>query len=204
VFQPNFRGSEGSGRSFAVAGYRQWGLRMQDDVTDGVRHLIESGAADAQRICIVGASYGGYVALAGGAFTPDLYRCVVAIAGDADLIQMLDEERQLQGRGSVGYAYWLRITGDPSRDRDALAAVSPARHAENFSAPVLLIHGVDDYTVRIEQSETMHQALRRAGKPVEFVRVEHEGHYWVEEENRRRMLEETERFLAQHLGSASQ
>jgi dipeptidyl aminopeptidase/acylaminoacyl peptidase len=202
VFQPNFRGSEGSGRSFAVAGHRQWGLRMQDDVTDGVRHLIDAGTIDPQRICIVGASYGGYVALAGGAFTAELYRCVVSIAGDADLIQMMDEERLLQGRGSMGYAYWLGLVGDPNRDRDALIATSPARHAANFRAPVLLIHGRADYIVQVDQSETMRGALRRAGKPVEYVDFEHEGHFWPwwEPENRQRMLEEIERFLGQHLG----
>lgn len=202
VFQPNFRGSEGSGRSFAAAGHRQWGQRMQDDVTDGVRHLIQTGAADAAHICIVGGSYGGYVALAGGAFTPELYRCVISIAGDADLVQMLDEERQQQGRGSMGYAYWVQITGDPNRDRDALLAVSPARHAENFRAPVLLIHGRRDGIVRVEQSEAMRDALRRAGKTVEYIDFEDEGHYWNnwEEPNRRRLMEEIDRFLAAHIG----
>lgn len=201
VFQPNFRGSEGSGRAFAVAGHRQWGRLMQDDVTDGVRHLMESGAIDRERICIVGASYGGYVALAGGAFTPDLYRCVVAMAPDSDLIQMLDEERMLQGRGSLGYAYWVDLTGDPNRDRDALAAMSPARHAENFRAPVLLLHGKDDFTVQITQSETMRDALQRAGRSVRLVEFEHEGHYFAvwRPENRQRLLEEIETFLAQHL-----
>jgi dipeptidyl aminopeptidase/acylaminoacyl peptidase len=175
---------------------------MQDDVTDGVRHLIDAGTIDPQRICIVGASYGGYVALAGGAFTAELYRCVVSIAGDADLIQMMDEERLLQGRGSMGYAYWLGLVGDPNRDRDALIATSPARHAANFRAPVLLIHGRADYIVQVDQSETMRGALRRAGKPVEYLDFEHEGHFWPwwEPENRQRMLEEIERFLGQHLG----
>lgn len=202
VFQPNFRGSEGSGRSFAAAGHRQWGLRMQDDVTDGVRHLIQTGAADANRICIVGGSYGGYVALAGGAFTPDLYKCVVSIAGVADLIQVLDEERTQQGRGSMGYAYWVSIIGDPNRDRDALAATSPARHAANFQAPVLLIHGRRDSIVHVEQSETMRDSLRRAGRAVEYIDFENEGHYWGnwEEANRQRLLEEVDRFLAANIG----
>lgn len=203
LFQPNFRGSEGSGRSFAAAGHRQWGRRMQDDITDGVRHLIQTGVADPQRICIVGASYGGYAALAGGAFTPELYRCVVSISGDADLVQMLDEERQGQGRGSAGYSYWVQITGDANRDRDELIAVSPARHAENFQAPVLLIHGRSDYIVRVEQSETMRDALRRAGKNVQYVDFEDEGHYWGnwQPANRQRMLEEIDRFIGQHIGA---
>lgn len=204
VFQPNFRASEGSGYSFAQAGHRQWGRRMQDDVTDGVRHLIEAGRADAGRICIVGASYGGYAALAGGAFTPELYRCVVAIAPDADLVQMLDEERRQQGRNSIGYAYWATIVGDANRDQAELIAMSPARHAENFRAPVLLIHGSADWIVRVEQSEVMHRALQRAGREVRFVRVEDEDHYllWWERPNRQRLFEEMEQFLAAHLGGA--
>lgn len=202
IFQPHFRGSAGSGRSFAAAGHRQWGLRMQDDVTDGVRHLIERGAADPQRICIVGASYGGYAALAGGAFTPELYRCAVSIAGDADLLQMLDEERRLQGLTSAGYAYWVQVTGDPGRDRDALIATSPMRHATNFRAPVLLIHGRADYIVRVEHSERMRDALQRAGKQVRYVDFEDEGHYWGnwEPENRQRLLEEIGNFVGEHLG----
>jgi dienelactone hydrolase len=204
VFQPNFRGSEGSGRSFAMAGRRQWGRRSQDDITDGVRHLIQQGSVNGGRVCIVGASYGGYAALAGGAFTPELYRCVISIAGDADLIEMLDDERQGQGRNSLGYTYWVEVAGDPNADRDALIATSPARHAGNFTAPVLLIHGRDDYIVRVEQSETMRDALRRAGKPVEYLDFPDEGHYWHnwEPENRQRLLETIDRFLDQHIGAA--
>jgi dienelactone hydrolase len=203
VFQPNFRGSEGSGRSFAAAGHRQWGLRMQDDITDGVRHLIQSGAVDPQRVCIVGASYGGYAALAGGSLTPELYRCVVSIAGVADLIQVLNEERQGQGRNSAGYAYWLDVIGDPDRYRDALVAASPARQAGNFRAPVLLIHGRADGIVRVEQSETMRDALQRAGKPVRYLDFEDEGHFWSnwEPANRQRLLEEVGGFVAEHLGT---
>jgi dienelactone hydrolase len=202
VFQPNFRGSEGSGRSFAEAGRRQWGLRMQDDVTDGVAHLAQSGVADASRVCIVGASYGGYAALAGGAFTPDLYRCVVSVAGVSDLLAVLTDERQGRGRNSTSYAYWVQVIGDPARDRTALDATSPARHADNFRAPVLLIHGRADGIVYVEQSEVMRDALQRAGRQVRYVEFEDEGHYWGnwEPANRQRLLEEIGGFLAEHLG----
>lgn len=201
VFQPNFRGSEGSGRTFAQAGHRQWGLRMQDDVTDGVRHLIQTGAADAQRICIVGGSYGGYAALAGAALTPELYSCVISIAGVSDLVQVLDEQRRQQGRSSASYSYWIEVIGDANRDRDALIAASPARLVQNIRAPVLLLHGRADYTVLVEQSETMRDAMRRAGKPVEYIDFQDEGHYWSnwEPANRQRLLEEIDRFLGQHM-----
>ncbi|MBC7768628.1 MAG: S9 family peptidase [Phycisphaerales bacterium] len=202
VFQPNFRGSEGSGRSFAAAGYGQWGRRMQDDITDGVQHLIDTNVVDRERICIVGASYGGYAALAGAAFTPDLYKCAISIAGDSDLIAMLNAERREEGRGSWAYAYWRRLVGDPSEDRDALIAVSPARQAGNVRVPVLLIHGEDDTVVPLEQSELMRDALTRAGRPVELITIDDAGHSWGSwrREDRQRLLEETDRFLAQHIG----
>jgi dipeptidyl aminopeptidase/acylaminoacyl peptidase len=204
VFQPNFRGSEGSGRSFAAAGYRQWGRLMQDDITDGVQHLVNSGAVDGERMCIVGASYGGYAALAGAALTPDLYKCAVSIAGDSDLIELLNIERREEGRGSWAYAYWRRLIGDPSTDRDALIAVSPAHQAANVRIPVLLIHGEDDTVVAPEQSEIMRRALTRAGRPVQLITIEDAGHGWStwRREDRQRLLEETDRFLAAHIGAA--
>jgi dipeptidyl aminopeptidase/acylaminoacyl peptidase len=201
VFQPNFRGGGGFGRAFAEAGHRQWGRRMQDDVTDGVKHLIETGQADPARICIFGWSYGGYAALAGGALTPELYRCVIAGAGVSDLPKMLEYERVQSGNGSAGYAYWLKALGDPSRDRAALEAVSPRLLAANFRAPVLLIHGEDDGVVEADQSRLMERALKQAGKPVRLVTYRKEGHApdnW-EPANRVAYLREIETFLAQHL-----
>jgi len=201
VVQPNFRGSSGSGRAFAAAGRGQWGLRMQDDVTDAVRHMIEAGVADPQRVCIVGASYGGYAALAGVALTPDLYRCAVSISGVSDLLDMLRSERVQGGRASAAYQYWRRSIGDPSANRDALIAASPARQASRITAPVLLIHGEDDETVLIEQSVRMDRALRDAGRSARFVRIAGEDHYWDSwsTENRATLYRETAAFLAQHL-----
>lgn len=203
VFQPNFRGSEGAGRSFAVAGYRQWGRLMQHDITDGVRHLVDTGVADAQRICIVGASYGGYATLAGVTLTPDLYKCGVSIAGVSDLLELLDTERRAEGRGSTTYAYWTRVIGDPNADQAELAAVSPARLADSIRAPMLLIHGTQDDIVLAGQSELMRDAMQRAGKDVRYLPLPGEGHSWHEwsPENRRRLLTETEAFLNQHIGA---
>lgn len=202
VVQPNFRGSSGFGRAFADSGRGQWGLRMQDDVTDAVRHMIDTGVADPRRVCIVGASYGGYAALAGATLTPDLYRCAVSIAGISDLIDMLRSERaQGGGRSSANYQYWRRSIGDPSANRDALIAASPARQASRVNIPVLLIHGADDETVLIEQSERMERALRDAGKTVRFVRIDDEDHYWDSwsTEHRATLYRETAAFLAQNL-----
>ena len=200
VVQPNFRGSEGFGRGFAEAGYGQWGRRMQDDVSDVVRHMTEANVADPHRVCIVGASYGGYAALAGASLTPDLYRCAVAIAGVSDLAEMLRSERAA-GQNSISYQYWLTSIGDPGADHDALAAASPRLHAAAVTAPVLLIHGEDDDVVPIRQSELMQQALASAGHPARLVRIPEEGHYWDEwsSEHRLMLYRETEAFLAQQL-----
>src|SRR6185312_7286448 len=103
VLQPQFRGSTGFGDAWRKAGYRQWGLRMQDDVTDGVKALVEQGVADAKRVCIVGASYGGYAALAGAAFTPNLYKCVVSMSGPGDLAEFLKSRRKKFGADSDVY-----------------------------------------------------------------------------------------------------
>ena len=204
VLQPNFRGSGGFGRAFTDAGRGQWGLRMQDDITDAVQHMIESGAADAHRICIVGASYGGYAALAGAALTPDLYRCAISIAGVADLLESLRTERE-GGSQTVNYQYWLRSMGDPRANRDALIAASPYRQAAHIHIPVLLVHGDLDPVVPLHQSLMMQDALKDAGHPTRVVRFRLEGHaiYAWEEESRLTLFRETEAFLAQNLGPAN-
>lgn len=199
VFQPNFRGGGGFGRTFAEAGYRQWGKRMQDDITDGLKHLVDSGGADPARVCIFGWSYGGYAALAGGALTPDLYKCVISGAGPSDLLRMLEFEREEAGRGSAAYAYWKRAIGDPGADRDALIAVSPRRMAAQFRAPVLLLHGHEDEVVPVEQSRIMKAALEAAGKPVRLVEFDEEGHSLMRIANIETRYRELETFLAQHL-----
>lgn len=200
VLQPNFRGSGGSGRAFADAGRGQWGLRMQDDITDAVKHMIDAGVADPHKICIVGASYGGYAALAGAALTPDLYRCAISIAGVSDLPNMLSVERGA-GVHSNSYQYWVYSIGDPGANRAVLVAASPARQAAHITAPILLIHGEDDQTVPISQSETMQRALNSAGHPTRLVRLPDANHYWDtwSVENRTILFHETETFLAQYL-----
>jgi dipeptidyl aminopeptidase/acylaminoacyl peptidase len=200
VFQPNFRGSGGYGRAFAEAGHRQWGRRMQDDITDGVKALIADGSADPKRICIVGGSYGGYAALAGGAFTPELYKCIVSFAGVSDLRAMVEYERKAGVESSV-YRYWVERIGDPERDRAEMEAWSPARNAKQFAAPVLLIHGEWDGIVPFKQSEVMEDALRDAGKPVTLIKVKRDGHNFARRESRETLMTEVRRFLLQHLGN---
>lgn len=200
VLQPNFRGSGGFGASFAQAGYGEWGRKMQDDVTDGAKALISMGWADPNRTCIVGWSYGGYAALAGGALTPDLYKCVVAIAGVSDLKTMLGHEKREHGPYSMTYNYWTSVIGDPDKDGEAIEKVSPYRLAANFKAPVLLIHGTDDFVVPDRQSELMEQALKAAGKPVTYLRIGNDDHSLTNVQSRNQMLTEVAAFLTKHIG----
>jgi dipeptidyl aminopeptidase/acylaminoacyl peptidase len=200
VLQPNFRGSGGFGATFAQAGHKEWGRKMQDDVTDGARALISMGWADPDRTCILGWSYGGYAALAGGALTPDLYKCAVAIAGVSDLRSMLGWEKRERGANSTAFAYWTRVIGDIDQDADAIEAVSPYRQAANFKAPVLLIHGGDDLTVPERQSEMMEQALKAANKPVAYLRIGKDDHGLVAIDSRNKALSAISEFLNTHIG----
>jgi dienelactone hydrolase len=191
VLQPQFRGSRGFGLSFRNAGHKQWGRAMQSDVTDGLSAMVASGWVDPKRVCIVGWSYGGYAALAGATLTPELYKCVVSIAGVADLPEMLAHER----RGGVkesGFIYWRSRIGDPATEMDQIKAVSPVQQAANVRAPVLLIHGQQDSVVPPEQSSMMERALKRLDKEVKLVRIPGD--------NRRAALQEMSVFVRQHLG----
>jgi len=199
VVQPNFRGSGGYGEAFAEAGHRQWSARMQDDVTDAVKDLIDKGLADRSRIAIYGASYGGYAALAGAVVTPDLYRAAVSQAGISDLTEMLAWQRDEDGADSESYAYWVRAIGDPKTDAAQLRAASPRLRAAEIHIPVLLVHGAQDGVVPIEQSIMMERALRSAGKSVRMIAYDTEGHGAWSYDNDVRATNEIIEFLRPHL-----
>jgi len=199
VFEPNFRGSAGFGKAFADKGRREWGKAMQTDIDDAYAHLVSEGLASEGQACVLGFSYGGYVALAAATLTPDLYACYIAGAAPSDLIKMLAWERKEEGSDSEFYLYWVEQIGHPSKDKDALEAVSPARLASRITHPVMLIHGEDDYIVPIEQSELMEKAMKKAGKPYEFIRLEDAGHSYRSDKAERAEYEAMRRFLATHL-----
>jgi dipeptidyl aminopeptidase/acylaminoacyl peptidase len=201
VLQPNYRGSAGYGHKFTEAGLHQWGLKMQDDITDGVKKTIADGIVDPKRVCIVGASYGGYAALAGAALTPDLYACAISFAGVSDLPTMIASERGRYGKTSGALSFWISRIGSPDDDSAQLRATSPARHADRVKCPVLLLHGEGDITVPIKQSELMADALKSAGKQVEFIRFPGEDHYFSLADTRIRFLKESEAFLAKNIGN---
>jgi dipeptidyl aminopeptidase/acylaminoacyl peptidase len=202
VMQPNFRGSGGYGAAFADAGHRQWSKRMQDDVTDAVRELIDKGVADPGRIAICGASYGGYAALAGVVSTPELYRAACSIAGITDLVEMLNWQREQDGADSESYAYWVRAIGDPKTDLAHLRAASPRLHASQIRVPVLLIHGAQDGVVPVEQSLIMARALKAAGRDVRMITYDNEGHSGWSYENDVSSTKQIIEFLKPHLSGA--
>jgi dipeptidyl aminopeptidase/acylaminoacyl peptidase len=197
VLQPQFRGSTGYGKAHREAGRHQWGGLMQDDVTDGSAYLVKTGAVDPRRICIVGASYGGYSALAGAAFTPDLYACAISINGVSDLPKVLADRERRYGSQSDLVDSWREHIGAPTDPQ--VIARSPARAAANVRAPVLLLHGTQDTVVPILQSEVMDSALTAAGKPHKFVRLDGEDHWLSRASTREQVLTEVERFLATNL-----
>lgn len=199
VLQPNFRGSTGYGRAFLDAGRGEWGGKMQDDITDGVEALADSGMADKSRVCIVGASYGGYAALAGATFTPDLYKCIIAIAAVSDLNKMLRDEKRESGRHHWVISYWEGLMADGDARRAKLKSISPVNFADSVTAPVLLLHGDDDTVVPYDQSKVMERALKRAGKQVELVKLKGEDHRLSVADTRMQTLREMDRFIAQHL-----
>jgi dipeptidyl aminopeptidase/acylaminoacyl peptidase len=195
VLRPNFRGSTTT-QSFMTAGYGQWGRKMQTDLSDGVRYLAKQGTIDPARVCIVGASYGGYAALAGVSLDPGVYRCAVSVAGISDLKQMLKWEKQREsGADHVGTRYWNRFMGVTGPDDPSLDAISPIKHLDRVNVPVLLIHGKDDTVVAYEQSEIMLKALKKANKPVELVTLKKEDHWLSRSETRLLMLQSSVTFL---------
>ncbi len=193
VLQPQFRGSEGFGWKFLSAGFGQWGRKMQTDLSDGVRFLGKSGTIDPQRVCIVGASYGGYAAMAGAALDPGVYRCAVAVAGISDLRRFLAWERERSD--SSAQRYWSRFLGSKSLNDPVLSQISPAQHIDQIKIPILFIHGRDDTVVDYAQSASMYDAMRRANKPAKFVPLAEEDHWLSREKTRVQMLRETTEFL---------
>ena len=194
VFQPNFRGSTNRDAAFRRAGYGQWGRKMQTDISDGLAELARQGIVDPKRACIVGASYGGYAALAGVTLQKGLYRCAVAVAPVSDLTDMYRTDYRESGQSRMRQRSLIESLGDPK----TFAEVSPRRFAAKADAPVLLIHGKDDTVVPFNQSTAMAGALRDAGKPHEMIVLREEDHWLSRAATRKQMLEGTVAFVQKH------
>ncbi len=190
VIQPNFRGSTGYGEAFVEKAHGQIGIAMQDDLTDALNWAVAEGLADAQRTCIVGASYGGYAAMWGLAKDPDLYRCAVSIAGVSNLRKEASDFGN-SSRENLYRSQWAKMSND-------FAAVSPIYAVDRITAPLLLIHGKRDVTVDHRQSEKMHAAMRKVGKSSEFLSLPLADHYFTREADRLALLEAMGAFLRKH------
>ena len=191
VLQMNFRGSAGRGFEFTTSGLQNWGLEMQDDVEDGTRWMIESGVADPDRICVVGASYGGYVALMEAVRNSGLYQCAVSFAGVSDLPYLVTTSRRFTNFDIV-----KEQIGTNTR---SLRERSPLFRVEEIDIPVLLAHGTDDRSVRVQHSQKMHKALRKEGADVTYVEFEDGDHYLSTEEHRVQFFKAMDEFLRSHL-----
>ena len=201
VLQPNYRGSTGFGHKHLMAGAKQWGQAMQDDITDGIRHLIAQGIVDPNRVCIGGASYGGYATMAGLVKEPGLFKCGINVVGVTDLVWMHEiGYSDFQIYDPKGSDLFLDAMMDSkSSERAMLEANSPRLHASKIKAPVLIIHGGNDQRVPIKHAEGMRDALKAAGKPYEWLVFPEEGHGWNKAENVATYLKAMEAFLAKHL-----
>jgi dipeptidyl aminopeptidase/acylaminoacyl peptidase len=194
VLQPNFRGSTGRGETFENAGNGEWGRKMQTDISDGLAALAAAGIADPKRACIVGASYGGYAALAGVTLQQGIYRCAVADAPVSDVGLMYDTDYRESGTSKVVRMSRLKQLGP----RATLREISPRNFADKADAPILLIHGRDDTVVPYEQSTKMMDALKDAHKPYEFVEMKEEDHWLSRAATRKQMLAAAVAFVQKH------
>ncbi|WP_233238713.1 S9 family peptidase [Bordetella sp. LUAb4] len=199
VLQINFRGSIGYGRKFEEAGYREWGRAMQNDVIDGTRWLIEEGIADPKRIGVYGASYGGYVALAAAAFTPELYAAHVSYCGVSDVSTLL---HSIPDHWKQELEKMYERIGHPVKDKAFLEAISPFLHAHRIKRPVFIAQGANDPRVPIGQSGQIVAALRANSVEVDYLVKENEGHTFRNQENAIEFYEHTMEFFARHLPAA--
>jgi dipeptidyl aminopeptidase/acylaminoacyl peptidase len=199
--QVNYRGSTGHGKAFVNAGDREWGARMQDDLTDAVGYVTGQGWADPARVAIYGGSYGGYAALAGAAFTPDLFRCAVDIVGPSNLKTLIET---IPPYWAPMISQFHRRVGDPERDAEFLWSRSPLSRASDIRIPLLIAQGANDPRVKQAESEQIVAALERAGIDHEYMLFPDEGHGFAKPENRLRFYAAAERFLARHLGGRAE
>ncbi len=201
VLQMNFRTSTGYGRKFWEAGFRQNGLAIQDDITDGVKWLIDRGIADPERVGIYGGSYGGYCTLAGLAFTPDLYACGVDYVGISSWFTIL--------KGIPPYwepmkEMFYEMVGHPEKDKELLERTSPLFHADKIRAPLFVAQGANDPRVNKVESVQIVDAVKKRGVEVEYMVKDNEGHGFRNEENRFDFYRAMEKFLAKHLGGRAE
>ena len=195
VLQMNYRGSGGYGKRFMDIAWGKWGLEMQDDVTDGVRWAISEGIADPERVCIYGASYGGYATMAGITMTPELYQCAVNYVGVVDLAMLHEWDSRVE---SVK-AWFERAIGHPKKDKARFDATSPLNLVERIKAPVFVVHGERDPRVEIKQAKVLIKELEKHDKTFEVLIKEKEGHGFRKEENNLELYKQMDAFFKKYL-----
>jgi dipeptidyl aminopeptidase/acylaminoacyl peptidase len=200
VLEPEFRGSVGFGRTLFRAGWKQWGRAMQDDLVDGIDFLAKRGTIDPSRVCIMGASYGGYAVMMGLARDPERFRCGVNYVGVSDIALMFDVTWSDMFDSDFIRFSAKELIGDPERDAAQFKATSPLANAAKIRAPVLMAYGAQDYRVPLVHGERMRDALAKQGTPVEWVVYADEGHGFLREANRFDFYGRVAKFLAAHLG----
>lgn len=195
VLQVNFRGSGGRGIGFKEAGYREWGGKIMNDLVDGVKWANARADIDAARVCVFGASFGGYAALMLPVREPAMFKCSVGYAGLYDLASKYGDEG-VKGEKQTTNFFIKTMGNDPAM----LAANSPVRLAEQIKLPVLLVHGNKDKRTNLDQAELMRDALTKAGRPPEWMLVKNEGHGFYDSEHRKLFYQKLEQFLGKHIG----
>jgi len=203
VLMPNFRGSTGYGRKFLDAGNLEWGKKMQDDVTWGVKYMVEQGIADPKRVGIMGGSYGGYATLAGVTFTPDTYAAAVDFCGPSNLISLLDSIPPYWEAARKTFAVRMGDSSTPD-GKKLLEAASPLNSAGHIRTPLLVAQGANDPRVNRREAEQIVIALRDRGFPVEYVLAPDEGHGFARPVNMLALMASSEEFMANHLGGRFQ
>jgi dipeptidyl aminopeptidase/acylaminoacyl peptidase len=198
--QVNFRGSTGYGKAFLKAGDKQWGGAMHDDLVDAVEHLVGEGWVDRDRVAIMGGSYGGYAALAGAAFTPNVFRCAIDLVGPSNLLTLL---ASIPDYWAPMRAMLYQRVGDPENDRDMLWDRSPLAHVDKIVIPLLVAQGANDPRVKQAEAEQIVAALAEKGLPHEYLLFADEGHGLAQPANREIFYARAEQFLAEHLGGRS-
>jgi len=201
VLQPQFRGTQGLGWKHFSSSFKQWGRTMQDDVTDGVRWAIDQGIADANRVCIYGASYGGYSTMIGLAKDPDLYKCGINYVGVTDLDLFESATWSDFAYGEFLQYEMKDMFGDMAKERSTLMAVSPVEQAAKIKAPVLMAYGAADVRVVPEHGTRMRAALEKNNRKVEWMMAEGEGHGFADPENQKLFYGAMERFLDANIGA---
>jgi len=196
VLQVNYRGSDERGEEFIRSGWKQWGGKLQDDITDGLKYAIEAKLADPNKVCMYGASFGGYSALMQPILNQGMYKCAIGYVGVYDLPLMRRTDIR-DGESKRLTRFWDRTLGT---DMEALARVSPVTRVGDIKVPVMLVHGRADTTASFNQYKAMEAALRSNGTPAETFVVDAEGHGFVKPENVSELYRRMEQFLDKHIG----